>query len=192
MFRNKRKKKGISLIELILTIAILSIVIQVIYSIFFVGQKSYSTSKDIGFAQQEARSPLNYIDKELRAAMSVYLNSEPIEYPYYSLSTENSQLVKRTYTSVDDVPIEQVLFSGINSIVFYPIWIDKLNDEIEYNILDMIIESQEGDIVKTYNMTIRFDNNQDTGTIKRILNDEGMDLKELEDQYILVYYTKYE
>ena len=67
----EKKRKGITLIELVLTVAIISVIIQVIYSIFFVGNLSFNTSKDIGFAQQGARIPIDYINKEVRNSSSV-------------------------------------------------------------------------------------------------------------------------
>ena len=66
MNKNKINRKGISLIEIILTVGIFAMIIPLIYSIFFVGNKSFGTSRDIGLAQQEARLVSQHLENELR------------------------------------------------------------------------------------------------------------------------------
>lgn len=49
----------------------MAIILQVVYSIYFVGNKSFTTSKDIGFAQQEIRNVSIALSKELKAAKQI-------------------------------------------------------------------------------------------------------------------------
>jgi prepilin-type N-terminal cleavage/methylation domain-containing protein len=190
MLAKLKVRKGVSLVELILAIAIFSIVIQVVYSIFFVGQKSFSTSKNIGFAQQEARSPLDYINREIKTSKSIHLGQPPVEFPYYKLYVLEGKLIKETMVSADSIPTSQYLFTGIEGISFHPMWIDKILDELDYNRISIEISSRESNIEKTYNMIVRFENNNEIGTIKRELDEYG-DLIDLEDMYPEIYYIKY-
>lgn len=185
-----KKRNGITLVELILTIAIFSIVIQVVYSIFFVGQKSFATSRNIGFAQQEARNPLDYINRELKTSKSIHLGQLPTEFPYHKLYLVDGKLIIETFVSADSTPTTQSLFNGIESISFYPMWIDKATDELDYNRISIEITSKESNIDKIYNMVIRFENNNEIGTIKRGLDEYG-NLIDLEDIYLEIYYVKY-
>lgn len=74
MIRKKLNRNGITLVELVVTLAILSIIIQVAYSIFFVGNKSFATSKDIGFAQQELRNTSMALGNRIRMAKEISIN----------------------------------------------------------------------------------------------------------------------
>lgn len=89
-----RKRKGITLIELILTVALIAIVIQVAYSLLFVGTTSYSISTNKGFAQQDIRYTADFLEQELR-----YINdlsdTEYLSNEYFSLKiNDEGQLVK--------------------------------------------------------------------------------------------------
>lgn len=98
------KRKGISLIELVLTVALLGIVIQVVYSVFFVGSTSYSVSTNKGFSQQDVRIAADFITKELKTATEVGVNLEN-KNGFYSLEVEaagdRNNLVKY-YNQLDD------------------------------------------------------------------------------------------
>lgn len=98
----KSNRKGISLVEVIVTVAIFAIIIPVIYSIFFVGNKSFETSRDIGLAHQEARIVAEYLDNELRYAIGLTDKDSTIPKDkvngYYSIKVEklNNNSNKKT------------------------------------------------------------------------------------------------
>lgn len=71
MINLRLERKGITLIELLLTLAIFSIVIQLGYSLFFFGSKSFNVSKDIGFAQQEIRNTSISLINEMKAVKNI-------------------------------------------------------------------------------------------------------------------------
>lgn len=71
MTKNKLNKKGLTLIEIIITLAIFAIIIQVVYSIFFVGNKSFNVGKNTGFAQQEIRNASIALSKEIKMAKDI-------------------------------------------------------------------------------------------------------------------------
>jgi len=98
-------RRGISLIELVLTTALIGLVIQIAYSIFFVGATSYSVSTNKGFSQQDIRLAANLLDSELRYVTDI--NSQAIyNGEYYSLHLENkdgrSYLVKSKHNYTGD------------------------------------------------------------------------------------------
>jgi uncharacterized repeat protein (TIGR02543 family) len=101
-----KKRKGVSLIELVLTIAILSMVIQLVYSLLFAGKTSYSVSTNIGFAQQSTRLAGNFISEELRYASTLSDNKEAYDTDFYSISKvdygDTSILVKTKYIFNDN------------------------------------------------------------------------------------------
>ena len=68
---HKRTRKGLTLIEVILTIAIMTIIGQALYSIYHVGTKSFEINRDMGFTQQDARLILENLNNEMRTAKEV-------------------------------------------------------------------------------------------------------------------------
>lgn len=105
------KRKGITLIEILITLAILGIVIQIIYSIFFVGNKSFYIGKNKAFTQQDARIASDCIMKELRTAK--YITPEkPITGKYYSLSINQGKLIKETIIDGIEQSNPKTLFPG--------------------------------------------------------------------------------
>jgi hypothetical protein len=95
------QRKGISLVELVLTMAIFLIVLQVVYSIFFTGQNSFAVSNNKGFAQQGVRYGHIVISDELRYASS-FISQEDFtslvtNTRFYGLHIEENELIKTSY-----------------------------------------------------------------------------------------------
>src|SRR5690554_5159792 len=79
------KRKGVTLIELILVIALISIIIPTIYSIFFAGNTSYGFSKNKGFAQQGVRLASDFIASNLKFVTALSDDENDFYTDYYSL-----------------------------------------------------------------------------------------------------------
>lgn len=98
----KTNKKGITLVEVILTLALLSIVIGVVYSVFFAGNKSFEISKDTGLAQQDARLIAVHLDNELKFASKISKNDYG-QGRYFSIELKDNNgsktLVKTEYNN---------------------------------------------------------------------------------------------
>ncbi|MBC7087606.1 MAG: prepilin-type N-terminal cleavage/methylation domain-containing protein [Tissierellales bacterium] len=72
----KRNVKGITLIEVVLTVAIFSIVIASIYAVFFAGQNSFATSTNKGLAQESVRLAEIFLTDELKNTTSLITKDE--------------------------------------------------------------------------------------------------------------------
>lgn len=107
-----RNRKGITLVEVILTLALVALVIPVVYSVFFAGSTSHSISTSKGFAQQNIRMAADILTSELRFVTDIsnvgYASSE-----YYSLKINNDgNLVKTKHVhQVDDSVEKTTLWS---------------------------------------------------------------------------------
>jgi len=183
MKTTSNNRKGMTLVELLLTVAIFSLVIQLVYSIFFVGQKSFVTSKDIGFAQQEARLPIDYINRQVRTAKNVYFvdPSSIAQYPYYSIGINNlNQLEEIEYHSLDS-NTPKIIASGIDAIEFNIIYDSVEPEKPITNQVNLSVVASESSIQKKYETLIRFENSGD------IINYDVIPTEKI----TVVFYTKY-
>ncbi len=80
----KDKQKGMTLIELVIGLGLMSIVLAVLYAIFFTGLKSFDRQIKNANSQTTARQTLNYIGREIRRAdnIKVYDNNKGLVVEY--------------------------------------------------------------------------------------------------------------
>src|SRR5690554_877494 len=117
-------RKGLSLIELVLTVALVGIVIQVIYSVFFVSTTSYSVSTNKGFSQQDVRLVSDFMANEIKYVSIFSDMQSDFSDNYYSLSIEeidgNKKLVKKLYNyndkGTEDINDDELETSILKSI----------------------------------------------------------------------------
>ena len=109
----KFNNKGLTLMELIITIAIMGITLQMIYSLFFVGNKSFNFGKNKGLAQQKARTVSELITNELRTAKDIRFTEGTIKEEHFSMGVDNGNLIKKTYNSAgtEDIEKRKILFT---------------------------------------------------------------------------------
>lgn len=108
-----KKRKGVTLVELILTLAIATLVLSVAFSVFSAGTTSHSISTSKGFAQQDIRIVADFLTSELRFVTDIseidYGHSE-----YYSLRIDNEgNLVKTKHVYLDDDSVDQKIIRSI-------------------------------------------------------------------------------
>jgi|GEM_PF-1886270 len=94
------KRKGITLIELVLVIALIGIIIPVLTSTFFVGNKSFSVSRDIGFVQQDLRLATMFAENELRLISDISLDI-PESNRYYKFEAFFDESTQKTTMRVN-------------------------------------------------------------------------------------------
>ena len=64
----KDKQKGMTLIELVIGLGLMSMVLAVLYAVFFTGLKSIDRQMENANSQTTARQTLSYIGREIRRA----------------------------------------------------------------------------------------------------------------------------
>lgn len=145
-----KDRKGITLIELVLVVALLGITIQAIYSIFFVGNTSYGVSKSKGFAQQEVRLASDFISKNLKYATILSSDSEYFTSGYYSLrvikGVYNDRLIL-SYHLLNDNGTEDITDDYVDEEIINEIHGKWGNIEISYSKTESEIESETTDII---------------------------------------------
>lgn len=173
MKKAKYNNKGVTLIELLIVLAIIGIVLQVLYSIFFIGNKSFNTSKNKGFAQQDSRIAYTYITNELKTAK--FISPNQLTGKYYSLRFENGELYKDLYN--EDGTKQIILISNnLNKVEFIHL------DVTSRGIINVIIVAEEGKEGK---------DKQDYKLNFNVLLENIPNYEELIDADI-IYYSKYE
>lgn len=115
---NFKDNKGITLIELIVVLALLSIVIAVAFNIFFVSTKTFDTGVDKAEVQQEARLVANEVTDSLKFASSVY-KDDPGTGEYYKIFLEDKKLTIDKYDGGTLLDREGTYGSDIKDITFY-------------------------------------------------------------------------
>lgn len=119
----KNNIKGITLIELIVVMALITVVLGVTYSIFIVSRKSFDIGVNKTIVQQDARVCTNKITKELKLAKSISTSPIPSD-DYYKLSlkpnatTGYNSVINTKYNSSGSVVMEQEFGSFIQSMAF--------------------------------------------------------------------------
>jgi prepilin-type N-terminal cleavage/methylation domain-containing protein len=190
---HKRTRKGLTLIEVILTIAIMTIIGQALYSIYHVGTKSFEINRDMGFTQQDARLILENLNNEMRTAKEVSTDIIDSGNKYSSIVKDGNVLKKISYVMNESGDFVEdstkILGTNINMLNFKPIDQNPEDINIEY-ITDMIsveIVTNEENVSRSYTMDIRLENGN---IIKYSTNELGeYNLPETIDR---IYYTKYD
>ncbi|TJX64052.1 hypothetical protein E8P77_13360 [Soehngenia saccharolytica] len=97
----KRNIKGITLIEVVLTVAIFSIIIASIYAVFFAGQNSFATSTNKGLAQESVRLAEIFLTDELKNTTSLITETEfeegIVNKTIYGIKYDNGNLLLSEY-----------------------------------------------------------------------------------------------
>jgi prepilin-type N-terminal cleavage/methylation domain-containing protein len=119
------KRKGFTLIEVLMAVALFSVLVAVVFSMYFVGTKTFSIAVDQSFIQKQARTAADFISKELRTAKAISI--DPMSFSgedcyILQLKDKNSEsyLVKTTKQGGQQsdafvVPLSEMTFSSSNS-----------------------------------------------------------------------------
>lgn len=90
-----RQEKGLTIIELLATLAILSMIIAVLYTFYLSGLHSWSRSIDRMEEQQSARIAIDKIIKEVRYAHAVEIRYNDPTMIYYRLNINGISTLHR-------------------------------------------------------------------------------------------------
>lgn len=110
----ERNRKGMTLIEVLLSLLLLSLVVLISYNLLFSSNKSFSIGKDKGLGQQEGRNIGEILKQELRYSSKISQDSMEGENIYYSLQLVDKDgrqvLIKKVYSG--DQVIEREIGRG--------------------------------------------------------------------------------
>lgn len=177
-------KKGVTLIELIVVIAIVGIIATVIVNIFVSGNMTFNKSKSRSAEQMDVRLVIQIINKELRYATDIgqpknkeSLGSDGEEYKYIYFDKVSKKIMKQ-----DGKNQAYELLKGnqmFNNVYFKVENTPKANDEPQ-KILKLSIESQEK----------LNENNYDGETIISLLNENKLETLPLDSKIEVIKYKK--
>jgi len=175
MNRRILNKRGVTLVELILTLALAAIVIPLIYSILVFGIRTFNLSSDQTSLQQGTRAQADYIVREIRRAKDISSSPDKFEgQPYYSflLRTEGGikSLVQQRWEG-GLVTKEKVVGSDLDNLWFLP--------HEKSGILGLKIENKLSKQDYSLEVEVLLDN------IKEKINIPG-------EGITAIYYTKYD
>lgn len=146
-----KNKKGITLIEVVLTVAILGIFIPSIYTVFFAGQNAFSTSTNKGFAQESVRLAELFLTDELKNTIGFIskddFNAGIINQKIYELKYEDGYLLLNEYEKKDETLSNGTLYDEKELRKLKGNWNKLTISSLTNGVLDVSIEQKE----KLYN-----------------------------------------
>lgn len=124
-------RKGITLVELLITIAIFSLVISIIFSMNIFGIRSFALSRDSADSQFEVRMPTDFIAKKIRYANSIKILSTIPTTPTpnsHQIYLENGEIIYKDAGS-------DSLIIGTSNVDDYTLLFEKTsNNMVSYTI----------------------------------------------------------
>ena len=92
--KEKKKERGVTLVELMISLSMFAVIISAMYNMFNFQQKNYSVQDNVAVMQQNVRVGLGYMVKEIR--MAGYI---PDGIPPNKLSPSNDSLPSSPFTT---------------------------------------------------------------------------------------------
>ena len=92
--KEKKKERGVTLVELMITLSMFGLILSAMYNMFNFQQKNYSVQDNVAVMQQNVRVGLGYMVKEIR--MAGYI---PDGIPPNKLSPSNDSLPSSPFTT---------------------------------------------------------------------------------------------
>lgn len=147
MFRLLNQKKGITLIELLITLALIGIVIAIILSLQLFSLSAFSKGDDQSNIQDRIRLAAGYITKELRNAYTIeILNSMPatkdIQKRYFYISDSDNK-IKYYFSGVEKDVLSSSLPNSTLTITFHK---DSINPKVLNYTINAIYKGQNYNI----------------------------------------------
>ncbi len=116
-------KKGVTLLELIIALAIMSIIMAVCFSVFSYGMKGYQRKTANVDSQIDVRYVLSYLNREIRRAEHVEVNTNILKLTdetgnitEYKLNGD--EIIKNATTIVDGINTFMVTMNGDKIEIF--------------------------------------------------------------------------
>lgn len=183
----KNNRKGVTLIELILTLALLAILSQVVYSVFFVGADSFAVSSNKGFSQQGVRNTTMFLESEFKYANDLYSKQDVeegiTETIFYGLTQSGDYIVVSEYKYIPDTSAPaQYIVKEVRR--FNSDWKEAQIRNTEMGLLSIFLNQVEVSGRRTSDFDLEYNIYLDDGSI---ITDLEWDLSNVEE---IVYYSK--
>lgn len=116
-----KDRSGFTVVELILSASLMSLVLAVSFSIYFLGQDMFNMGTEKSSAQENARIAGDFITRDIRSAKGLSVDESVISSnntEYYALLVSNGNLVKQVKeggavkSTVKVCPIDLIRFSA--------------------------------------------------------------------------------
>jgi prepilin-type N-terminal cleavage/methylation domain-containing protein len=130
-----KNKKGVTLVELVFTLALIGIVLTIVVAIFMFGNRNFSTQNKQSEAVATARYSMDYITKQVRMANIIEVVDNKILVNSSEIKLENNTLFNDGQVIVNGIDDMTVVKNG-NEIVI-DIVIDK-GGTLEYSISSVL------------------------------------------------------
>ena len=137
-------KRGMTLVEIIVAIAIVGIISTVIASVFIFGNKSYNRSETRSIRQMDVRLVAQTISKELRYAYAIVLfdnKNFEVEYEYIYLDEQSNKIMIKRSGTKEGVE----LLKGKQTF-------DEVNFTVKEGLLKVSVESQNISLENNYKL----------------------------------------
>lgn len=140
----KINKKGFTLLELVVVIAIIGLVITTIFSLLFVGYDVFGLTQNDFQVQSDVRLAMEKTNHLVRYSRAVFAvpdaDYKDEEWNYIALNSDHTQIINYRWDSVKKVHVEEVMIGPYPGITF-KIGFDKENSMSKDRSLRMYIES---------------------------------------------------
>lgn len=143
-----KKDRGVTLIELIVSLSILLIVLTLGYTVFFFTSSNYGRITEKSYLQQNARIIDEVMRNNLRNASSIVIDDEePVEYDgYFVISSSNfissgTELASEVVNDIVITKTEQVSSGGAVTRYLLSYTIVTSSDDIEFILENSILLS---------------------------------------------------
>lgn len=137
-------KKGFTLLELIVVIAIIGMVITTIFSLLFIGYDVYGKASDDFQIQSDVRLAMEEINTTVRSSKAVFavpdVSYKDAQWNYLGMNEEKTKIIDYQWDPITKKHIEKVMVGPYDGVTF-EIKFDKVNSMSKDNSLKMYFEA---------------------------------------------------
>lgn len=132
-----KEDRGITLVEIILTVAILGIVTNILSSIFIYNIKSFEITTSKGLNNQDERLIVTKVTKELKTAQEVksgLLKEQDEKYIWKELSKEDFKVDSIKFTRIGKLLMVEIEKKDRDKLIKnnFTVLLENVSDELDY------------------------------------------------------------